>query len=67
MVNDVLDYITGKERRKYAEKHGISSLINLYHGLPWNDKESERVYKICNQRGITWEKYYGAKQKDAVY
>lgn len=59
MVNEeLLKYIEGKERRKYAKKHGISSLINMYHGLPWNDAESERVYKICNNKGITWEKYY---------
>lgn len=62
MVN-IYDEIKGKERRKYAEKHGIASLINMYHGLPWNDAESERVYGICNKRGITWEKYYGIKKE----
>lgn len=67
MVNVALDLIKGKERRRYAEKHGISSLINSFHGLPWNDKESERVYKICNNRNITWQEYYGVKNKEVIY
>lgn len=67
MVKSALDYIDGKERRKYAEKHGISSLINYYHGLPWNDKESERVYKICNEKGITWEKHYNISLKKMLF
>lgn len=54
-----LEFITGKERREYAKKHGPNSLINMFHGLHWNDSESERVYAICNKKGITWEKYYG--------
>ena len=58
MVENVFDLIDGKERRKYAETRGINSLINMYHGLPWNDDEAERVYKICNDKGITWEQYY---------
>lgn len=67
MVNQaILNYIDGDERKKYAKKHGISSLINYYHGLPWNDAESEKVYKICNERNITWEKYYGIKKTKAV-
>lgn len=67
MVKSALDYIDGKERKKYAEKHGISSLINCYHGLPWNDKESESVYKICNEKGITWEKYYKLTPKNMIF
>lgn len=59
MVENVFDLIDGKERKKYAETRGINSLINMYHGLPWNDDEAERVYKICNDKGITWEQYYG--------
>lgn len=60
-----LDFIEGVERRKYAAKHGLSSLINMYHGLPWIGEEAERVYKICNDKGITWEEYYGIKNKNA--
>ena len=62
-----LDVIDGKERKKYAITHGISSLINYYHGLPWNDAESERVYKVCNDKGITWEQYYDVKAGDVIY
>ena len=61
MVTELLKYVDGKERKIYAKKHGIKSLINIYHGLPWNDKESERVYKICNEKNITWETYYNIK------
>lgn len=68
MVDEfILDLIEGEERKKYAKKHGISSLINYFHYLPWNDEESERVYKICNEKGITWEEYYNIKNKDVVY
>lgn len=68
MVDDaVLSLITGKERKKYAKKHGISSLINFYHGLPWIGAESERVYAICNQKNITWEEYYGVKSNGYIY
>lgn len=64
MVNEsILQLIDGQERRKYAKKHGIGALINYYHGLPWDDDESEKVYKICNDKGITWEEYYGLKPK----
>lgn len=67
MVNEfILQMIEGKERRKYAKKHGVNSLVNMYHDLPWNDAESERVYKICNDKGITWEEYYGIKKKDIL-
>ena len=64
MVNNIIE---GKYRRKYAEKHGLSSLINYFHDLPWNDAESERVYKICLEKNITWEKYYGRAPKNAIY
>ena len=60
-----LMFIEGEQRRKYAAKHGISSLINMYHGMPWNDEKSEQVYKICNDKNITWEQYYGIKDKNA--
>ena len=50
--NYILSTIKGSERKKYATTHGINSLINAYHGLPWNDKEAERVYKICNENCI---------------
>lgn len=59
--------IVGDQRKKYAKRHGIDSLINAFHGLPWNDKESERVYKICNDRGITWEQFYGIKSHEVIY
>ena len=61
MVDDNLLDILGikGERRKYAQKYGIDALINYFHGFHWNDEESERVYKICNEKGITWEDYYG--------
>lgn len=64
MVKTILDFIEGEERRKYAKNHGVDSLINYYHFLPWNDAESERVYGICNKKGITWEEYYGLTNKD---
>lgn len=68
MVDDyVLSLIKGEERRKYAKIHGLSSLINYFHGLPWNDEESERVYKICNDKGITWEQYYKVPKKEVIY
>lgn len=68
VTNDViLKMIEGKERKKYAMTHGIGSLINMYHGLPWNDEESERVYKICNDKGITWEEYYEIPEHDGIY
>ena len=68
MVNDIiLSFIDGEERRKYAATHGVSSLINYFHGLPWNDEESERVYKICNDRGITWEHYYNIPKKEVIF
>ena len=67
MEKEIIDLIEGKERQKYAMKHGVSSLINLFHCLPWNDDESERVYKICNDKGITWEQYYGIKKKNVLY
>lgn len=62
-----LSFIEGTERRKYAKIHGPGSLINYYHGLPWNDEESERVYKICNQKKITWEEFYKLKDKDLIF
>lgn len=64
---EIMDLITGKERRKYAEKHGIGSLINMYHGLHWNDQESERVYGICNRKGITWQEYYKIDTKNLIF
>lgn len=67
MVDEfVLSLIEGEERKKYAKTHGIASLINVFHGLPWNDSESERVYKICNDKKITWEEYYGINKKKKV-
>ena len=68
MVDEkILELVKGKERKKYARKHGISALINMYHDLPWNDAESERVYKICNQKKITWEEFYKLKDKDLIF
>lgn len=67
MVSDLLQFIQGEERKKYAEKHGVGSLINAYHGLHWNDEESERVYKICNTKGITWEEYYKISNTSEIY
>lgn len=64
---NILKMIDGQERQKYAKKHGISSLINMYHGLHWNDAESERVYKICNDKGITWQEYYKIPKKQLFY
>ena len=63
----IFDLIEGEERKKYAKKHGINSLINYFHGLPWNNEESERVYKICNNKGITWEEYYNINVKNPIY
>lgn len=65
--NYILSTIKGSERKKYATTHGINSLINAYHGLPWNDREAERVYKICNEKGITWEQYYGKTVNNVLY
>lgn len=67
MVDEILNLVDGKERRKYAKTHGCGSLINMYHGLPWNDAESERVYKICNQQKITWEDYYRIHRPNVIY
>ncbi len=68
MVNDIYDFVEGEERKKYAKKYGISSLINYFHGLPWNNEESEKVYKECNEKGITWEDFYGiTKNNNFVY
>lgn len=68
MVKNIYDYIEGKERKRYAKKYGCDSLINYFHGLPWNDEESERVYKICLDEGITWEDFYGiSKNNNFVY
>ena len=58
-----LSLIDGEERKKYAKKHGIGSLINLYHGLPWDDNESEKIYKY----GITWEQYYNFKSDSVIF
>lgn len=62
-----LSLIDGEERKKYAKKHGIGSLINLYHGLPWDDNESEKIYKYCNEHGITWEQYYNFKSDSVIF
>lgn len=62
-----LELIKGKERRKYAKTHGIDKLINIYHGLPWNDEKAEKVYKICNDKNISWEEYYGIKERDLIH
>lgn len=62
-----LQLIKGKERQKYAQKHGIDKLINIYHGLPWNDEKSEKVYKICNEQNISWEQYYGIKKHNLIH
>lgn len=67
MVKSIYDYIEGEQRKKYAKKHGPGSLINNYHNLPWKGPEAERVYKICNEKGITWQKYYGIKEKDKLF
>lgn len=68
MVDEfVLSLIEGENRREYARKHGISSLINYFHYLPWNDEESERVYKICNEKNITWEEYYKLSKKGSIF
>lgn len=68
MVDDkLLDLIEGKHRKEYAKKHGINSLINMFHGLPWNNDESEKVYEICNKKGITWEEYYNISIKDKMF
>lgn len=63
METALIEVIEGEERKKYAKRHGVSSLINYYHFLPWKGKEAERIYKICNQKGITWEEYYGLTDK----
>lgn len=63
----ILEQINGEERQKYAQTHGVGSLINMYHGLPWNDTESERVYKICNDKGITWEEYYKIPKRVVLF
>lgn len=63
----VIDFVEGKYRQQYAKKHGLNSLINYFHDLPWNDEESERVYKLCLEKDITWEKYYGYAPKNVIY
>ena len=60
-----LDFIERDVRRKYIAKHGLSSPINMYHGMPWKGERAEKVYKICNDKGITWEEYYGIKDLNA--
>lgn len=69
ITDEILDILGIKgERRKYAKKHGVNALIGMFHGLHWNDEESERVYKICNTKGITWEEYYKIdKSKKVIY
>lgn len=67
MVEDILVFIEGKERRKYAKKHGISSLINYFHGLPWKGEKAEKIYKICNDQNIKWEEYYNTSTKGKIY
>lgn len=68
MVDErLLVLVKGEHRREYARRHGLSSLITKYHWLPWNDEESERVYKICNDKGITWEEYYGLPKKEMIF
>ena len=67
MVDDrILALIEGEEKRKYIMTHGLYSAINAFHGLPWNDEEAERVYKICNEKGITWQEYYGIKDQSGI-
>ena len=67
MIDDVLDLIGVKgERRKYIVKHGLDSPMNYFDGIHWNDEESEKVYKICNEAGITWEEYYGINKDERV-
>jgi hypothetical protein len=67
-VLGLTELIEGEYRRKYAKKYGIGSLINYFHGLPWNDDESEKAYKICLDNGITWEEYYRiGKDKEVIY
>ena len=67
VTDEILDLLelTG-EKRKYAKQHGLDALIGAFQGLPWNDEEAERVYKICNEKGITWQEYYGVKEKKGV-
>ncbi len=55
---ELVDIIEGEERRKYAAKHGIYSLMYTFL-TKRNDEESEKIYKICNEKGITWEEYLG--------
>lgn len=64
MVLDALE-IRG-ERRKYAKKYGVDALIGVFHGLPWKDEKAEEVYQICNERGITWQEYYGINTNEKV-
>ena len=68
MVDDkILDAmgLTG-EKRKYVKKHGLGSSIWSFCGLDCSPEEAERVYKICNDKGITWEEYYHVKKVSGV-
>lgn len=62
MVDDeILDALELEgERRIYAKKYGISALADPLSNRHWNDEE---MYKICNERGITWQEYFRKSEK----
>lgn len=62
MVDDIiLDALELEgERRKYAKKRGIEALADPLTNRHWNDEE---MYRICNEKGITWQEYFGMSEK----
>lgn len=63
-MEQILDLIKQPYRRKYAEKHGIESLMNIFDTCHWKDAKAEEIYKYCLDNNIKWEKYL--KIKDDV-
>ncbi len=55
---ELIGIVDGEEGRKYAAKHGIYSLMSKFLSSR-SLEESEKIYKICNENDITWEKYLG--------
>ena len=55
---DLIGVVEGEEARKYAVKHGLYSLMSTFLSNR-SLEETEKIYKACNEKGITWEKYFG--------
>ena len=44
-MEQILDLIKQPYRRKYAEKYGIESLMNIFDTCHWKDAKAEKIYK----------------------